>query len=38
MDCIPSEISRTTRHTGEAEPGPVELVVRSTTFFGWEHW
>ena len=38
MDCIPSEISRTTRHSVEAEPGPVELVVRSTTFFGWEHW
>jgi len=37
MDCLPSELSRFTRHVVDAEPGPVELVVRSTTYFAWSH-
>jgi len=37
LDCLPSELSRFTRHVLGADPGPVELVVRSTTYFAWEH-
>ncbi len=37
LDCLPSELSRFTRHVIQADPGPVELVVRSTTYFGWSH-
>ena len=37
MDCLPCELSRFTRHVVDAEPGPVELVVRSSTYFGWSH-
>jgi hypothetical protein len=37
LDCLPSELSRFTRHVVDAGPGPVELVVRSTTYFAWTH-
>jgi len=37
MDCLPSELSRFNRHVVQAEPGDVELVVRSTTYFAWSH-
>jgi len=37
LDCPPSVLSRYTRNEVEVDPGPVELIVRSTVYMGWTH-
>ncbi len=36
MDCPPSELSRYTRNVIDSEAGPVEMIVRSTVYLGWD--
>lgn len=38
IDCPPSTLSRFTRTSIDLPEGPVELVIRNTVYFGWEHW